>query len=74
MTHYKYVNVVRRPDGSLRPWEEYNALSKYEDNCTRIGMPPPSIAIIHYARTIKEIEDEERSRFQSTLSKVCNKT
>lgn len=30
--HYKYVNHIRRKDGSLRPWEEYNNIITYENS------------------------------------------
>lgn len=72
MTHYKYIDVVRRPDGTLRPWEEYDTLSRYEDSISRTDKTISS-AVIHYARKIKEIESEKRSRFQGPFSKICNK-
>jgi len=28
--HYRYIDVVRRPDGTLRPWDEHNILCHYE--------------------------------------------
>lgn len=30
--HFKYVNVVRKPDGSLREWEEYDDLVTLENS------------------------------------------
>ena len=59
MQHFKYTDTIRRPDGTLRPWEEYNILSKYEmmSSWSPIGRFREEIDIIKKA---KEIIKNER--------------
>lgn len=33
MDNFKYINIIRKPDGRLREWEEYNCLAYYERAC-----------------------------------------
>jgi len=28
--HFRYIDTIRRPDGTLRPWDEHDILVKYE--------------------------------------------
>lgn len=28
--HFQYINTIRRPNGTLRDWREYDTLEKYE--------------------------------------------
>lgn len=28
--HFQYINTIRKPDGTLRDWKEYDTLEKYE--------------------------------------------
>jgi len=30
--HYKYVNTIRKPDGSLRDWDEHTKLTQLENS------------------------------------------
>lgn len=58
---FRYVNVIRRPDGSLRPWEEHNCLATYEryanGNSSQTMNYPSALA-----RKIKDKEDAKRKR------------
>lgn len=27
MEHFRYINTIRKPDGTLRDWKEHNALA-----------------------------------------------
>lgn len=62
MEHFKYVNIIRKPNGKLRDWEEYDILSRYEIECNHpiVGRTREVIRTAHLARTIKEKEDERR--------------
>lgn len=55
MQHFRYINTIRRPDGSLRPWGEYDKLSRYEDNCNDVRRDDYSYK--NEATRIKNIED-----------------
>lgn len=30
MDHFRYINTIRKPDGTLRDWKEHDCLSQYE--------------------------------------------
>ncbi len=30
MDHFRYINTIRRPDGTLRDWKEHNLLAMHE--------------------------------------------
>jgi len=29
--HFRYIDTIRRPDGTLRPWREHDVLARSED-------------------------------------------
>lgn len=65
MDHFRYVNHIRKLDGTLRRWDEYNTLARSEDGINlgtqyRVGVIPE-------ADRIKAEEYERRSSLQKTL-------
>ena len=62
MHHFKYVNIIRNPNGTLRDWNEHNFLCMVERNCDKQLCSDAAIEHKH-----KLIQDENRSRLQKSL-------
>lgn len=64
MERYRHINIIRKPNGKLRNWKEYNILAKYERNCDVADYNFPC----DEARDIKN--NEERERVQKRVQKI----
>jgi hypothetical protein len=63
--YFHYIDVIRRPDGSLRPWEEHYRLAKMEAYLDNSG------DMINHALRDVLVEYEKRSAIQTGLQKKC---
>jgi len=59
--YFQYINTIRKPDGSLRSYDEYDALSYYESNVRLKSVP--DLNKFYRGLKIKDKEYEKRSRF-----------
>lgn len=55
--NFQYIDTIRRPDGRLRTWNEYDLLSRHEWNCERDYNAAPLISAI----TMKDLERDEKN-------------
>jgi len=61
MNSFQCINIVRKPDGSLRSWEEYDALATTEqwiDGQNKYRPPTSKQTLL----SLKVKESERRSR------------
>lgn len=54
MQHFRYVDIIRRPDGTLRPWKEHDILARYDAYCNEARRDERSF--VKEARKIIESE------------------
>lgn len=55
MAHFRYINHIRKPDGTLRPWKEYDILAKSEHDLNRGRYK------VRCGREAEEIKDKENA-------------
>jgi hypothetical protein len=57
--NFRYINTVRRPDGTLRTWDEHNAIANYERECDRAVYEGGFAFRATNTLLIKDIENEK---------------
>lgn len=60
MQHFRYIDTISRPDGTLRPYKEQTILAKYEQWCNELTRDAPRADEIFEARQIKDRESNGR--------------
>lgn len=59
MQHFRYINTIRRPDGSLRPWREHDILERSESFYNESRMDHSS-----YKNEATRVKDRECDKSQ----------